>query len=162
MSGIRSRQTHSLRKDFDRITTLEIIGTADIKYSALGRFKTSEGIRLSRTDLESYLSPYEYSRYETAKRKLYTGYGLAGVTAACVAYVAVNNTTTYVEDNPKGAQVVVAGIIGSVCIVVGVPKIIIGRTRLNKVAKEHNRSNNQDLAFQFGGTPNGLGVTMYF
>lgn len=160
----------NLIKTFIVITTILLSVTsygqqiydADIKYVGFGSYKCKGGERIPKEDLKDYLTPYEYASYLDNQKRLNTGLVITGIcTAATITAISLN-TTDDVWDNPRGGEIVLAALAFDVCLPIAVCKLIVGHFGLVDVAKDHNKANHKDLSLQFGGTSNGIGLTMNF
>lgn len=138
----------------------------EINYTYLGKFKNAEGATLSKEDLGNYLNMAQYVDYKSGIKKLKNGYILTGTgVLAIVGGKLVQNSAP--DENFTGAEGIGESIgggfliaTGVVLAAIGVPKIFIAHSRLNKVAKNYNSQ--QNVSINFGGQEHGIGLALNF
>ena len=152
-------------------------------YSFGGVFKDVSGTKLSKEDLQNYLSSYEYADYLSASRKFKNGVILTGVGIGCLASSALivngvmregdrlddTNADDYFDDDHTRflGDVFYGGMLscvliggGLVCTAIGIPKTFIANGKLKKVATDHN--NQPSVSLSFGVQQYGYGIALTF
>ena len=136
----------------------------EIKYTYLGKFKNAEGITLSKEDLANYLGTVQYVDYANGVKKLKSGYICTGLGAVCI--VGGSMLVSAADNMELGADMLASlggGVIvvsGVVLAAIGIPKVFIAHSRLNKVAKNYNSQ--QNVSLNFGGQEHGIGFALSF
>lgn len=161
-----------------------------LNYSFGGVYRNSNGEKLSKQELQNYLSSYEYADYLSASRKFKNGVILTGVGVGCFATSALlingimrkgdNYMNKYGDDYvPRDddsfdddtvdvlGSAFYGGMLswvfiggGVVCTAIGVPKLFIANGKLKGVATNHNNQSNMSLSF--GAQQYGYGFALEF
>lgn len=131
----------------------------EINYTYLGKFKNAAGATLSKEDLANYLGTVQYVDYANGIKKLKTGYictglGVAGIVGGCIKISTGGNN---LEADLNGGILILGGVVLSA---IGVPKLFIAHSRLNKIANNYNAQ--QNVSFNFGGQEHGIGLALNF
>ena len=161
-----------------------------LNYSFGGVYSNSKGEKISKQDLQNYLSSYEYADYLNASRKFKNGVILTGVGVGCFATTALlvngimkegdaymnkygddyvpRDDDSFDEDSANflgGAFY--GGMLswvfiggGVVCTALGVPKIFIANGKMKRMATDHNNQFRASLSF--GAQQYGYGIALRF
>lgn len=140
-----------------------------LHYEGRGDYSIS-GRRLSDQELHDLIGDaMYYETYLSAQRQRRVGLPFviagAGVMAAGVAlsttYAIVSKQNDPFDDPPFVAGEIIAGV-GSLALGAGIAFHFIGKGRLKWIAEDCNRRNGYATVWQFGSTPNGIGLSIQF
>ena len=168
----------------------QVSNQGPLDYSFGGVYKNAKGEKISKQDLQNYLSSYEYADYLNASRKFKNGVILTGVGVGCFATTAIilngfvregeSYKRKYGDDyvpreddhyDDDTINVLAGGFYGGmlsvvllggglVCTAIGLPKMFIANGKLNGIAKEYNSTLNTSLSF--GYQQCGVGLALHF
>lgn len=168
----------------------QVVNQDLLNYSFGGTYRNSNGEKLSKQDLQNYLTSYEYADYLNASRKFKNGVILTGVGVGCLATSALlingivregNSLTSKYGDNsvPRDDDnldedtinflggAFYGGMLswvfiggGLVCTAIGVPKTFIANGKLKRVATNHN--NQPSASLSVGIQQYGYGIALKF
>lgn len=139
----------------------------NIKYT-FGAYKNANGEKIKKADLKNYFDSYQYADYQKASKKFRSGITLTSVGLVAgglgTAYVAIikaeNAGSDYDLTWLLGAPGYIVAAGGVICAAIGIPKLIIGNSQLNNIAKDYN--NGQTVSLSLGYQQYGIGLALNF
>lgn len=140
-----------------------------LHYDGRGDYSIS-GRQISDQELHDLIGDYlYYETYQSAQKQRRAGLPFvisgAGVMVAGIAlsatYAIVSKQNDPFDDPPFIVGEIIAGV-GSLAVGAGLAFHFIGNGRLKWIAEDYNRRNGYAAVWQFGSTPNGIGLTVQF